>query len=114
MFLFRKLLMLAWLLLSAAHIAAVPLVVEYSGRGSSGGSPFTGTGSFRFALVDATGATTYWSNDGTSTAGSEPTAAVSAEVDDGFYSVYLGDSTVANMTAIDVAVFDNDTLYLRV
>ena len=101
-------------MLLVGSASAVPLVVEYSGRVSSGSSPFTGTGSFRFALVDSAGATTYWSNDGTSTAGSEPAAAVSAEVDDGFYSVYLGDSTVANMAEIDESVFDNDTLYLRV
>ena len=75
--------------------------------------PFTGTGSFRFALVDILGTTTYWSNDGTSATGSEPASSVSAEVDDGF-GVYLGDSTVTNMTAIDESVFDNDNLYLRV
>lgn len=90
------------------------MLIEYSGRVSSGGSPFTGTGSFKFGFVDSAGTTTYWSNDGTSVAGSEPTATVSVTVDDGFYSVFLGDSTVTNMAVIDSTVFDNDALYLRV
>ena len=103
-----------WMTLCGVLSADVPLIVEYSGRASSGGSPFTGTGSFKFAFVDSAGTTTYWSNDGTSTGGSEPTAAVLADCDDGFYSVYLGDSSVTNMTVIGETVFDNDTLYLRV
>ena len=94
--------------------AEVPLLIEYSGRVSSSGSPFTGTGSFRFAFVDSAGTTSYWSNDGTSSAGSEPTAAVSVTCDDGFYTVLLGDSSLTNMTDIAETVLDNDTLYLRV
>ena len=111
---FKSVLPICLLLVCLKQAAAVPYLVEYSGRVSSGGLPFTGTGSFRFALVDVLGTTTYWSNDGTSAAGSKPASSVSAEVDDGFYSVYLGDSTVTNMTAIDESVFDNDNLYLRV
>ena len=111
---FKSFLPICLLLVCLKQAAAVPYLVEYSGRVSSGGLPFTGTGSFRFALVDVLGTTTYWSNDGTSATGSEPASSVSAEVDDGFYSVYLGDSTVTNMTAIDESVFDNDNLYLRV
>ena len=90
---FMSVLPICLLLVCLKQAAAVPYLVEYSGRVSSGGLPFTGTGSFRFALVDVLGTTTYWSNDGTSATGSEPASSVSAEVDDGFYSVYLGDST---------------------
>ena len=110
----RFLLVALAFLFSSFLNAAVPLVLEYSGRVSSGGSPFTGSGSFRFAFVDSTTTTTYWSNDGTSTAGSEPTAAVTVTVDDGFYSVYLGDDSVTNVTVIAESVFQNDDLYLRV
>ena len=110
----RFLLVALAFLFSSFLNAAVPLVLEYSGRVSSGGSPFTGSGSFRFAFVDSTATTTYWSNDGTSTAGSEPTAAVTVTVDDGFYSVYLGDDSVTNVTVIAESVFQNDDLYLRV
>jgi hypothetical protein len=49
--------------------------------------------------------TTHWSNDGTSVAGSEPSAAVSVGVSDGLFTVVLGDTTLANMTAIPAALF---------
>src|SRR6266850_1000440 len=44
--------------------------------------------------------TTYWSNDGTSVAGSEPSAVVSLSVANGLFMVVLGDTTLGNMTAI--------------
>ncbi|MGA2246084.1 MAG: FG-GAP-like repeat-containing protein [Verrucomicrobiota bacterium] len=49
--------------------------------------------------------TTYWSNDGTSVNGSEPAAAVSVGVSGGLFTVVLGDTNLANMTAIPLAVF---------
>jgi Chaperone of endosialidase len=58
---------------------------------------------------------TYWSNDGTSSAGSEPTSAVSLSVSDGLFTVALGDTTLANMTAIPAAVFTEESnLQLRI
>ena len=57
---------------------------------------------------------TYWSNDGTSTAGSQPAAAVPLAVTKGLYSVRLGDTTLANMTAIPHDVFDHSDVRLRV
>ena len=75
---------------------------------------FDGSGQFKFALVNAAGNTTYWSNDGTSVAGSQPTAAVSLTVTKGLYSVLLGDTTLANMTVIPNSVFNNADVRLRV
>jgi len=57
--------------------------------------------------------TTYWSHDGTSTSGIEPTTAVSATVRDGLFTVGLGDTTVANMTALGAALFQQPNLQLR-
>ena len=57
---------------------------------------------------------TYWSNDGTSVSGSEPAAAVSADVTDGLFTVVLGDTRVANMAAIDASVFVQPSLQLRI
>jgi hypothetical protein len=57
---------------------------------------------------------TYWSNDGTSTAGSEPTAAVSLPVNSGSYAVLLGDTNLAHMTSIPPSVFANSDVRLRV
>jgi hypothetical protein len=57
--------------------------------------------------------TTYWSNDGTSSAGSEPAAAASASVAGGLFTLPLGDTSLANMTALDSAVFTQADLKLR-
>ena len=89
--------------------------IDYTGYVKSGGSQFSGTGYFKFAIVNSDGSTTYWSNDGTSIAGSEPTAAVSRTVTNGVFNVILGDTDITNMTVITQSVFaDNNTTYLRV
>ena len=59
--------------------------------------------------MNGPGTASYWSNDGTSTAGSEPTAAVAISVSNGVYSVLLGDTSLASMTAIPLTVFANTT-----
>jgi hypothetical protein len=101
-------------MLSGSLNAQVPQMINYQGRIAVGASPFTGTGQFKFALVDGTGATSYWSNDGTSTAGSEPTAAVALPVVNGLYVVPMGDVTLPNMTAIPATVFGNTDVRVRV
>jgi hypothetical protein len=111
-------LLAAFVILNSAFViplpAAVPQLLNYQGRVAVGTVNFDGSGSFKFALVNAAGDTTYWSNDGTSTAGSQPTAAVSLTVTKGLYSVPLGDTSLANMTAIPGSVFDNADVRLRV
>jgi hypothetical protein len=57
---------------------------------------------------------TFWSNDGTSVAGSEPSAAVSVTVSNGVFTVVLGDTTQPNMTAISAALFAQPDLQLRI
>lgn len=57
---------------------------------------------------------TYWSNDGTSNAGSEPTAVVSLPVSKGLYSVLLGDTSLTGMIAVPATVFNNPDVRLRV
>src|SRR5947209_4225218 len=76
----------------------VPQSISYQGRVTVGGTNFDGTGQFKFELVDGTGATTFWSNDGTNLGGGEPEEAVSLTVTKGLYSVLLGDTTLPNMT----------------
>ena len=72
-------------------------------------------GMFKFALVNAAGDETFWSNDGTSSAGGEPSKAVALTVKRGLYSVLLGDATLANMTAMPASVFaDRDEVFIRV
>jgi hypothetical protein len=57
---------------------------------------------------------THWSNDGTSSAGSEPTAGVSIDVRNGLFTVPLGDTTLPNMTALDAVLFTRSSLQLRI
>jgi len=99
----------------AAMVSAqVPQLINYQGRVAVGTVNFEGSGQFKFALVNADGTTTYWSNDGTSSAGSEPSAAVALTVTKGLYSVLLGDATLANMTLVPATVFSHDDVRLRV
>lgn len=58
--------------------------------------------------------TTYWSNDGTSANGSEPGNPVTVTVNDGLFTVALGDTNLANMGAIDAFLFTQSGLQLRI
>lgn len=57
---------------------------------------------------------TYWSNDGTSIAGSEPSAEVSVAVTNGLFTVVLGDTAIPNMAAINVDLFSQPGLQLLI
>lgn len=104
-----------FLLPGALHAQApVPQLVNCQGRVAVGAVNFNGSGQFKFALVNANGSTTYWSNDGTSTAGSQPAAVVTLAVTNGLYSVLLGDTSVANMAAISPSIWTNPDVRLRV
>ena len=92
-----------------------PAVVSYQGEVRVNGNPYTGNGYFKFAVVNAAGNATYWSNDGTSAGGSEPTTPVQLAVSDGLFSVLLGDTTLGGMTqALTADVFSQPSRYLRV
>ncbi len=106
----RLTVMALFVMFCVATAGAVPGMINFQGQVESGGTPFDDTGYFKFAIVNVDGTTTYWSNDGTSGAGSEPTDAVAIGVTGGLYSVILGQG----MDPLDGAVFDNDDLYLRV
>lgn len=95
-------------------MAAVPRLLNHQGRIAVNGSNFEGTGQFKFALVNAGGLISYWSNDGSSVAGSAPTAAVALTVTKGLYSVLLGDSALPNMTSLNADILDNTDVRLRV
>ena len=86
-------------------IQAVPPVLNYAGQVAVNGEAFDGNGLFKFALVNADGNATYWSNDGTSVDGSEPQASVAVPVNGGLYAVLLGNTAQQGMGAIDPAVF---------
>jgi N-acetylneuraminic acid mutarotase len=107
MYLFNKILIL--LVGVAISVYAVPPVLNYAGQVAVNGEAFDGNGLFKFALVNADGTTTYWSNDGTSVEGSEPQASVAVAVNGGLYSILLGNTAQQGMGAIDPAVFAQHT-----
>jgi N-acetylneuraminic acid mutarotase len=110
----RFALVLVAVFLASVVRAQVPQLINFQGRVAVAGMNFDGTGQFKFALVNGAGTTTFWSNDGTSSAGSEPTTAVSLAVTKGLYSVLLGDASLTNMSAIPSGVFNNSDVRLRV
>jgi len=95
--------------------AGAPTVVSYQGQVAVSGTPFSGTGYFKFAFVNPAGTTSYWSNNGTSSAGSEPNASVPLTVTNGLFAVLLGDATISGMTqSLGPAAFVTTDATLRV
>jgi hypothetical protein len=81
---------------------------SYEGRVRSGGVPFDGNGHFKFAVVSTDGTVCYWSNDGVTLSGNEPTSSVPIAVSGGFFSVIIGDEGLSNMAPLDAAIFNTD------
>lgn len=103
---------------SARGSDEIPSKINYQGYIKSNGSPYTGTGYFKFSIIDSptSPSTNYWTNDGSSpSAGSAPTSAVSTTVTDGVFNIILGNTSLTNMTTIGANIFaDNQSTYLRV
>jgi hypothetical protein len=105
---------LAGVALTSAVQGQVPSQLSYQGLVAVNGTNFNGNGHFKFALINPKGTVSHWSNDGSSSAGSQPTNQVVIPVMDGLYSVALGDTTLSNMLAISPTVFTNSNVHLRV
>src|ERR1051325_2785790 len=95
-FIFSFTLLMATLIFESK--AQVPQLINYQGRVAVGGTNFNGNGGFKFALVNSNASVTFWSNDGSSVAGSEPGSQVPLGVSNGLYSVQLGDTSLLHMT----------------
>ena len=90
--------------------AGGPQVVSYQGQVVVNGVPFTGTGYFKFALID--GATTFWTNDGT--ASGQPATAVALSISNGLFNVLLGDTSITHMVTLPATAFSGTSRSLRV
>lgn len=95
-------------------VGQVPQVVSYQGLVTASGSNFSGLGLFKFALVNSNGTASFWSNDGTSSSGSQPGAGVTNAVNQGLFTVLLGDTSISNMTPIPPSVFTNSDVRMRI
>jgi hypothetical protein len=100
---------------ATAAFAQVPGIIQYQGRVTMGGTNFTGTGQFKFAIIETmvTG-DSLWSNDGTSAMGGQPTKEVPVPVQDGLFIVGLGDTSLGNMLTIPASIFSYQNLKLRI
>jgi len=96
-----------------APLAGAPTVVSYQGQVSVSGAAYTGTGYFKFAIVNQAGTTTFWSNDGTASGGGEPTTAVALTVTNGLFNVLLGDTAIMPQS-LPASAFSATDRYLRV
>lgn len=95
--------------------AQTPTVLSYQGLVTAHGTNVNGTGLFKLALVNASGSSTIWSHDGTGVRGSAPASAVEVPVSNGLFTVFLGDTSLANMTEpLEAAIFQNNNLRLRI
>ncbi|HEY6229531.1 MAG TPA: hypothetical protein VI282_20590, partial [Verrucomicrobiae bacterium] len=106
-----------WLLLFCGveiKVGAVPLLLNYQGRILAGSTQFDGVGQFKFALVSADGATTYWLSAADANGDREPDTAVFVPVSRGLYNVRIGDTTLANMAPVTINIFSGTPLFLRV
>lgn len=112
----RLALILAALLAAGAGTAEVPGILSHQGKLTVEGASFNGTAQFKFALVNATGDTTWWSHNGTSADGNEPSGTpVALSVREGVFSVNLGDTNVQHMLQpIPCGVFTHDSVWLRI
>ncbi|MDC3335901.1 pentapeptide repeat-containing protein [Opitutales bacterium] len=88
----------------------VPLA--HNGHISVNGTPYSGNGSFKFSIVDQN-ESILWNHDESLT--SEPTGAISLNVNNGFYSVFLGDLNISGMSALPASALRNtDKAYLKI
>ncbi len=94
--------------------AQVPGIIQYQGRVTVGGTNFTGTGLFKFAIIETTVlGTAVWSSSALSGMG-EPKHEVPLPVGDGLFIVGLGDTALTNMAPLPAAIFNYGDLHLRV
>jgi hypothetical protein len=91
----------------------VPMMMSYQGRITlPTGQPFSGTGQFRFAIIDRD-SRPLWSNDGSAPEPpNPPKAAVLLPVHSGLFHVLLGDTSLLNMTELVPDVFGDPNLWL--
>ena len=107
-----------YLLCAGTLQAQVPNFIEHDGQLSGTNAAFTGTGRFKFALVNVgPPALAYWQNDNNSaslaTSGApigEPLASVALTVSGGAYALYLGES---GTLGIPYTVFSHSGLAVR-
>ncbi|WP_193213833.1 hypothetical protein [Luteolibacter marinus] len=100
--------------LTLTAMADVPHMIHHQGiLQDNEGVPVNGPAEFKFAFVNQAGDESFWSNDGTSVAGAEPTNFVALPVSDGLFNVQLGDTGIG-MLELPPSVFASNEVFLRI
>ena len=94
--------------------AQVPAILNFQGYIAVGDIGFNGNGQFKFALVNGDASQTYWRNTADGDANGEPDLPVAVNLSKGRYSVYLGDTNLANMAPLPSSALSNGSVYLRI
>ncbi|MCB2155310.1 right-handed parallel beta-helix repeat-containing protein [bacterium] len=107
------------LLLLFAMTSVVPAanIFNYQGHLKKDGANYTGTADFYFAIYRKDGPTEtfLWVNDGGDLGTLPPTGAVPVTVEDGQFSLDIGDTTLTNMSALPSTLFNEQAhLFMRV
>jgi N-acetylneuraminic acid mutarotase len=89
-------------------------LLSYQGRILVSGSAFSGTGQFKFALVGADGTQIYWLNSADANNDGQPDTGVSVPVNGGLFTLFLGDTNLAGMSALPTSIFTNPSVHLRI
>lgn len=116
MFNSTKVIVVLSMLFSTIILADVPIIISHQGRITVGGTNFTGDGLFKFAFVRSSenGGTMLWSNSADTDSDGTPDEAITITVQDGLYSILLGDTSIVGMSEIDPTIFTNLDVYLRI
>ena len=88
--------------------SAVATTLDYQGRITDDGKPYTGTGYFKFVLHDGNGGR-LWANNGSPRV-SEPAKAVKVDVSEGLFSIVLGDEGAGMLDIPPVALHASKVL----
>ena len=91
---------------------SVPKLINFQGSVQKDGKPIEGQGEFKFAIVDNNN-NSLWRNDGIKADG-EPSNSVVLPIVRGVFSIALGDTTISNMAALQLDLFDNENLFVRI
>ncbi|MBI1908868.1 MAG: hypothetical protein HYS22_01705 [Deltaproteobacteria bacterium] len=117
-FINRGLIVFFILLLGRFVFASPPLRIGYQGFITDNkGVPINGPSSFKFCVANASGVTNgknLWCHNGNTDTSGEPSNSINVDVDEGYFSVIMGDaSTHPNMGDLPSSIFNtSDELYL--
>ena len=102
-------LLFSLLVLSPIFAYSAPPILNYSGQVSVNGQPYSGSGFFKFLIINSDNNQALWSNDGNISSASEPKTSIPIQVNGGLYSILLGNTAIQGMASINPNIFQNQS-----